>query len=131
RDMHMAVDLDAVLDHRVVNRAAVDGCVRADFHIVADVHASQLRHLNPALAVANQTEAPPANDGARLYPDPRPDAYAVNECDVRRQPPAGSDFNFPADDAAWADDHFAGSPGVLRDHGRGMNSALPRLFPFV
>ena len=46
-DLDLVVELHAVLDHRVVQRAAVDGGVGADLDVVADDHAADLRNLAP------------------------------------------------------------------------------------
>jgi hypothetical protein len=40
RDLDLVVELHALLDHRVVQRAAVDGGVGADLDVVADAHAA-------------------------------------------------------------------------------------------
>src|ERR687895_1696924 len=47
-DLDLVVELHALLDHRVVERAAVDGGVRADLDVIADAHAAHLRDLHPA-----------------------------------------------------------------------------------
>jgi hypothetical protein len=47
-DLDLVVELDAVLDHRVVEGTAVDGGVGADLDIVADDDAADLRNLGPA-----------------------------------------------------------------------------------
>src|SRR5882672_734986 len=57
RDLDLVVELDAVLDHGVVQRAPVDGGVRADFDVVADDDASGLRDLDPAPALGRDAEA--------------------------------------------------------------------------
>src|SRR5258708_24693109 len=50
-DMHQIVELDAFRDARVVQRAAVDGGVRADLDIVANFYNSRLRKF-PVAAFA-------------------------------------------------------------------------------
>src|SRR5690606_6646019 len=49
RDLDEVVELAAVADDRVVERAAIDGAVRADLDIVADHDAAELGNLLPAL----------------------------------------------------------------------------------
>src|SRR5256885_9223065 len=46
-DLDQVVELDPVLDHRVVQRSAVYAGIGADFHIVADPHATELLDLHP------------------------------------------------------------------------------------
>src|SRR5258708_7087491 len=47
-DLDLVVELHSLLDHRVVERAAVDGGVRADLDVVADAYGADLRDLQPA-----------------------------------------------------------------------------------
>ncbi len=48
RHLNLIIKLDAVPDHGVLNRAPVDACAGADFDVIADPHATELRHLDPA-----------------------------------------------------------------------------------
>ena len=48
-DLHQVVDLGALADHRVRQRAPVDRGVGADLHVVADDDAADLGHLHAAL----------------------------------------------------------------------------------
>ena len=41
-DLHLIVNLDAILDHRVFNGASVNGRGGADAHVLADAHAAKL-----------------------------------------------------------------------------------------
>ena len=56
-DLHEVVELHAVLDHGVVDRAAVDRGVRADLHVVADHDAADLRDLDPVPAFAARSRS--------------------------------------------------------------------------
>ena len=47
---------------RIVQRAAVDRRIGADFHIVADDDATDLRNLDPALALLGKTETIATDD---------------------------------------------------------------------
>ncbi len=62
RNLYLIVELDAVPDHGVVQRAAIDGGVRADLHIVANAHCPGLGNLDPAAFVIREAEAV-ATDG--------------------------------------------------------------------
>ena len=66
-DLDQVVELDAVLDHRVVERAAVDAGVGADLHVVADAHGTELLDLDPGALDA-------ARSRSRRHRSPRPDA---------------------------------------------------------
>jgi len=54
RDLDLIVELDVVLDHRVVDRAAIDRRVGADLDIGADHHAAELRDLDPRAALLHR-----------------------------------------------------------------------------
>src|SRR5262245_43113585 len=56
-DLNLVVQFDALFDHRVVQRAAVDGGVGSHFDVVADHHPADLRDLAPAAAVPGDAEA--------------------------------------------------------------------------
>jgi hypothetical protein len=56
-DLDQVVELDAVLDHGVVERAAVDAGVGADLDVVADAHRAELLDLDPAPLVGREAEA--------------------------------------------------------------------------
>ena len=57
RDHDEVVELDAVFDDGVADRAAVDGGVRADLDVVTDGHAADLRHLDPGALLGREAEA--------------------------------------------------------------------------
>src|SRR3989454_3991627 len=63
-DLDLVVELDAVLDDGIVERAAIDGGVRPDLYVVADDHAPRLRNLDPAVSVGRHSES--------VGPDHRP-----------------------------------------------------------
>src|SRR5207245_2531666 len=65
-DLDLVVELDAFLDHGVVDRAAVDGGVRADLDIVADAHRADLGDLDPAAVVLGDAETVRADDRAGM-----------------------------------------------------------------
>ena len=72
RDHDEVVELDAFFDDGVVERAAVDGGVGADFDVVTDVHAADLRHLDPRAFLGREAESIAADHGARLHDATRP-----------------------------------------------------------
>src|SRR4030095_2076928 len=56
-DLDLIVELDVVLDHGVVDGAAIDRGIRADFAVGADHDAPDLGDLEPAPAFLGHTEA--------------------------------------------------------------------------
>src|SRR6185437_9485833 len=98
RDLDLVVEAHVFFEHRVLERAAVDGGVRADFAIVADAHAAELRHLDPAVAVACQAETIGAQHRAGM------DQYALAERHARHQRDLRGEARLRADDAIRADD---------------------------
>ncbi len=55
------------LDHRVLDRAAIDRGVGADFDVVADAHAAELRDLEPLALGRRQAEAVRADHDAGMH----------------------------------------------------------------
>ena len=72
-DLDLVVELDVVLDHRVVDGAAVDRRVRADLDVGADDDAAHLRDLDPAPALLGHAEAVGADDRAAVHDRARAD----------------------------------------------------------
>src|SRR5690606_21922182 len=105
-NLHKVVDLDAVLDDGVVDRAAVDGRVRADLDVVADDDAAELRHLDPAAVreVLGEAEAVAADHRARVHDAAAPDPDPVEHADARGEPCAGPDLDMVTERAAGTDD---------------------------
>src|SRR5690606_15539849 len=56
RDLDQVVELDALLDHRVFQCTAVDGGAGADFDVITDQHAADLRNLFPAAFARRKAE---------------------------------------------------------------------------
>src|SRR5688572_31155255 len=82
-DLHLVVQLDAVADDRVLERAAVHGRVRADLDVVADAHAAELRHLDVSVDVGRMAEAVAADHRARLEQAAHADGDALAQRDAR------------------------------------------------
>src|SRR5262245_36240670 len=66
-DLNLVVELDALLDHGVVERAAVDRGIGADLDVVADAHRADLRNLHPAAFLAGDAEAVGADDDPGVH----------------------------------------------------------------
>ncbi len=76
-DLDLVVELHAILDHRVVERAAVDGRVGADLDIVADEYAASLGDLDPGLPILREAEAIGADHRARMHARARADPTSL------------------------------------------------------
>ena len=98
RDHDEVVDLDAFLDDGVVERTAVDGGVRADLDVVTDVHAADLRHLDPGAFLGRVAETVTADHRAGLD-DATPAEHDVMPDEYPRHQP-----RIVADDGAALDD---------------------------
>src|SRR6267154_412386 len=90
-DLDLVVQLDAVLDHRVVERAAVDRRVGADLDVVAYKGTPRLRNLDPAPRIARHAETVGADHHA-----------GMNQCAL-------------ADEATRIDGHRRSQAAVLAD----------------
>ena len=72
-DLDLIVELHAILDDGVADRAAIDGRVGADFHIRADLHAAQLRDLDPCAAFGGKAKAVAAEHCPGVHQHSRPE----------------------------------------------------------
>ena len=68
-DLDQIVDLGAFADHGVAQSAPVDGGAGADFDVVLDDHAPDLRHFQPLAAVGHVAEAVLADGAAGMDDD--------------------------------------------------------------
>ncbi len=115
RDLHQVVDLDAVFDHGVVERTAVDAGVGADFDVVANAHVAELLDLDPGALVRCEAEAVGADHHATVHDAARADAAARAEGHLRREARTGTDLRAGADHAVRPDD------GPRTDHRAGLD----------
>ena len=110
-----------------LERAAVDGGVRADLDVVADRHAADLRHLDPGAFLGREAEAVAADDGARLHDAARAETHVMADEHARDQPRvvaddrAALDHGAGPDEAARADARALADAGVRGDFGRGID----------
>src|SRR5262249_40678386 len=103
-DLDLVVELDAVLDHRIVERAAVDGGVGADLDVVADAHHAYLGDLDPAPGLVLRAAEPVGADHrAGMHDDPLPEGAAVIHHHARIKAAPASAGQAVADHAARAD----------------------------
>ena len=128
-DLHLVVDLDAVLDDGVADRAAVYGRVRTDLDVIADRNPAELRHLDIAVPVLRLAEAVGADHdprmqqasradaGPRAQRDVRDAAAAGTEHDTVQQDRVGAEERSCADRRAGADVAMRADPGARVDRG--------------
>jgi hypothetical protein len=119
-DLDQVVELDAVLDHRVVQRAAVDAGVGADLHVVADAHRAQLldRSQRPASG-AKPKPSPPIT--APLWIRPRAPTQSSPTV-TRAFSTVPAPMRAPRRPAQRADAGAGVDVGALLHHGAGMHA---------
>ncbi len=110
RDLHQVVQAYVFVQHGVFQRATVDAGVGADFAIVADAHAAELRHLDPLAGVHRQAKAVGAEHGTGMHAHALAQPDPGDQGDPGDQLTAGIQAAVLADHAAGADD------AVLADH---------------
>src|SRR3990167_9148730 len=103
RNLYLVVQLHPLLDHRVVQRTAVDGGVRAYLDIVADHHATDLRNLDPAPLVHRDAETVRADHRAGMRDQVIADHAVMINHHMRIQPGMTADDRIRADATALAD----------------------------
>src|SRR5262245_25983246 len=121
-DLDLVVELHALLDHGVVERAAVDGRVGADLDVIADAHAPDLRNFYPPAIRGRDAEAVGADHGPGMDDDAFSqgaigvDDYAWIEAALV------TDGHALAHYAARADGYALAQPCRRGDHGRWMDA---------
>src|SRR4051812_4726090 len=98
-DLHQVVDLGALADHGIANGSAIDHGTRADFDVVLDDDAADLRHLKMPFPAHHETKPILANAASRV------DDHAIAEQCI-------------ADGCAGANRAIASDPDFRPDHRR-------------
>src|SRR6185436_6255343 len=121
-DLHEVVDLGALADHRVRQRAAVDGRIGADLHIVTDHDAADLRHLQAPFGAAHgKAEAVLADARASVDDDTVAD-HGMGEAGAGADVAIAAQHRTVADDGACGDYGAAPDHGLAADHRAGLDS---------
>src|SRR5690606_14276136 len=121
-NLDQVVELHAITDHGVVERAAVDRGVGADLDVAADDDPTGLRNLDPgAGALACETETVGADDHARMQDAVLADHAVVIDRDVGVQASAAPDARAAADEAVGADHHVFAEFDALFHAGTGAD----------
>src|SRR5258708_99848 len=121
-DLDLVVQLDAVLDHGVVERAAVDRGVGADLHVVAYEGPTRLRNLDPASRIARHAETIGANHHAGMNQRALADKAARIDGHRRSQAAVLADPCVFADRAIGIDHGALTQPRPAADMTAGANS---------
>jgi len=122
RNLHQVVDFDPGLDHRIVERAAIDAGVGADFNIVADAHAPQLWHFLPALIDPGQTKTIATDHDSGVQQGTFTDVRPRQHRNPRHQPAIGADTDPGADHATRSDMHAWPNIGTRLDTAEGVDA---------
>ncbi len=122
-DLHLVVQLDAVVDQCVLDGATVDRRIGADLDVVAEAHAADVGNLHVAVGVGREAESIAPDDRTRLEHATRADRDVTADGDSRLQPAivaearAILDHAVRADGAALADHDVRTDDGVRADPG--------------
>src|SRR5437867_1900662 len=114
-DLDLVVELGAVADHRVAQRAAIDAGVGTDLHVVADAHGAELLDLLPVALRGREAEAVGADHDARVQDAALTDHAALGEGDAADEAAERANARVAANDAVRADH------GAALDHRTGLD----------
>src|SRR5262245_30873676 len=107
-DLHEIINFGALTDHGVLQRAAIDAAVGADFHVIVDDHPADLGDLEMTLRPHGKAKAVLADAHARVQD------HAVADDGVRQADPR-SDVAALAHHDAVADEGTRGHRGIGTD----------------
>jgi hypothetical protein len=132
RDHDEVVELDALLDHGVLERPAIDGGVRADLDVVAHLDTADLRHLDPGALVRRKSETIRSDHRPRLHyaapanPDTGTDMHPCHELRVVGDRCAAFDETTGPDEATSADKCASTNYHMRADLGTGVDAGIRR-----
>ena len=145
-DLHEIVDLYAIFDDCVFDRAAIDRGVAADGNVLADTHAAKLGNGMQATSAVRRKSEPISTEyrtgmynAARVHGDVGiedgvgsdfhivTDRAALADADARMQPHAGADATAGADDNMRSDTGRRIHQRIRRDY-RWAGAGPPRLY---
>ncbi len=122
-DLHQIINLAAVADDGIRPRPPVDARIGANFDIVTDDHAPQLRHIEMAFRRHVETESPLTDAYARMEQAVVADG-AMTKGGVGADVGIVADRHRVADHRARADAHARAQYRIGFDHRPGANSAI-------
>src|SRR5690606_22008237 len=119
RDHDLVVELHAVADQGIGQRAAIYSSICADFHIIADGDAVDLGDLLPDALLVGEAEAFAADQGAGLNHHSLADGHGVIAGHTRRHPAILVDHRARAHRAMGANGHPRSDAPAAFDDGIG------------
>ena len=117
-NLALVIDDNAVANHGIVQRAAVNCGAGADLHAIANNDATQLRDLHPVAAIVGVAEAIRADHRAGLDQAILADLNLMVNGHIGPQTRAGTYFRIFPNEAACADDH------VITQHYPGFDNGV-------
>ena len=127
RDVHQVVNLRALADDGGPEGAAINGGVRADFHVVVNDDVADLKHLAMAALVEHIAVAVRADDRAGVDGNAMPDlAFGINhhvrkQADIVAQLAVAADMIAAQERGARADFYARADHAVRSDMRGGIN----------
>ncbi len=85
-NLHQVVEFDAVTQHRVVQRAAIDAGIGAELHVVTHPHHTQLRYFFPPWSIGRKAKPIGPQHRTSVHHGARAHHTALAQRDVRGQP---------------------------------------------
>ncbi len=125
-DLNVVPDLDQIVDHGagaddgIRAGTAVERGVGANFHIVADDDAAQLRHFDEAIGIGRKTETVLSDTHAGIEPDARTD-NGVADRDLGAHPRVVAERTCSTDYAAGTDQCATTDFGPRAYHGERLD----------
>src|ERR1039457_5612551 len=116
RDVHKIINFGALADDSGTKRAAVNGRVGADLHVIVDDHIAALQPFAGAALVEHVTVAVRADDRAGVDADPMTDLRPRINDDVWEQTHVVANLTVPADMVAAHEDGTRAEPHPRAQH---------------
>ncbi len=89
--MHQIIGLDSPADMGFSESASVNGIVCADFHIIVNLHNSDMGDFMIACSIRSKTEAVASDNGSGMDNDPAADSASLKNRNIRIYPNIASD----------------------------------------
>ena len=132
-NLNQVVELDAVLDDRVAQCAAVNTGVGSDFNVVANPDGTQLLNFFPAITIFGKTEAIRADHYARVHDATLADDAVIAQADTGGQFAAGTHAGTALHHTQGADTGAGVHLSLRVHHGAGVDPTASGVFalPFA
>ena len=120
-DLNLIINLRAVSDYCVIQRAAVNRGIGADLNIVTDRDAAHLRDLDPFPGERRETEAFTADRGTHIDDHTASHVAVVTHLGLREKMRVFADFGLRADIGAFTDPHKRADLRAGTNHRAGIH----------